>query len=155
MARFMSFYKVSQTRPGKLCLQCIQNFLYIDEMHLPRSKAEGAVEITGDNDFKAHRAQDADVVVLNIPCFMYNTGDRDASWSRPADRGWKLGLGCGSLSLLLSTPDLFFYAPQSVKTLPCLSTLLSFSLSFLVGVLRAWCGIMPACIIDLVTNYTE
>lgn len=33
-------------------------------MHLPRSKAEGAVEITGDNDFKAHRAQDADVVVL-------------------------------------------------------------------------------------------
>lgn len=40
------------------------------------------------------------------------------------------------------------------KILPCLSSLLSVSL-LLVHVHQAWCGIMPACIMDLLTNYIE
>lgn len=95
--------------------------------------------------------QDADTVMLNIPCLVYNTGD---GRFRPADRGWKRGVGCGSLSPLLPAPDLSLDAPQSVKTLPCLSSQLSVSL-VLVCVRQAWCGIMPACIMDLLTNYIE
>lgn len=48
MPRFVSFQSASQASPGKLCLRRIQSGLYGDEMHLPRSKAEGAVEITGE-----------------------------------------------------------------------------------------------------------
>lgn len=44
--------------------------------------------------------------------------------------------------------------PQSVKILPCLSSRLSVSL-ILVHVRQAWCGIMPACIMNLLTNYIE
>ncbi|KAI4806413.1 hypothetical protein KUCAC02_017239, partial [Chaenocephalus aceratus] len=52
---------------GKLCLRCTQSGLYRDEMHLPRNKAEGAVEDSEETMMSKARMK---TLMLNnpLPC---------------------------------------------------------------------------------------
>lgn len=114
MPRFVSFYSTFQINPGKLCLPCIQSGLCEDEMHLPPSKTDGAVEIAGETMISKLGVK---VCMMETP--LYKTSFAlftiqeietlgDLTWPTEAK---KTGCGSPSLSLLLPKPDLSLDVP--------------------------------------------